>query len=89
MAKRRTTPELNLQAELPQVLSTDFNLFYKPQAEPVPAGLENFTKSLDAFVNQGLTKKVLADEKKEKNLNNIHHLIDIINRLNPTNLLRV
>ena len=69
MAKRRTTPELNLQAELPQVLSTDFNLFYKPQAEPVPAGLENFTKSLDAFVNQGLTKKVLADEKKEKNLN--------------------
>ena len=69
MAKRRTTPELNLQAELPQVLSTDFNLFYKPQAEPLPAGLENFTKSLDAFVNQGLTKKVLADEKKEKNLN--------------------
>ena len=28
MAKRRTTPELNLQKELPQVLSTDFNLFY-------------------------------------------------------------
>ena len=35
MAKRRTTPELNLPKELPQVLSTDFNLFYKPEAEPV------------------------------------------------------
>ena len=44
MAKRRTTPELNLQAELPQVLSTDFNLFYKPQAEPLTAGLENLQK---------------------------------------------
>ena len=31
MAKRRTTPELNLQAELPKFF-TDFNLFYKPQA---------------------------------------------------------
>ena len=46
MAKRRIKPELNLQPELPQVLSEDFNLFYKPQAEPLPAGLENFTKSL-------------------------------------------
>ncbi len=62
MAKRRTTPELNLQPELPKVLSQDFNLFYKPQAEPLTAGLEEFTKSLDSFVNQGLTKKVLADE---------------------------
>ena len=69
MAKRRTTPELNLQPELPKVLSQDFNLFYKPQVEPETAGLEEFTKSLDSFVNQGLTKKVLADEKKEKNLN--------------------
>ena len=69
MAKRRTTPELNLQPELPKVLSQDFNLFYKPQVEPEVAGMEEFTKSLDAFVNQGLTKKVLADEKEEQNLN--------------------
>ena len=69
MAKRRTTPDLNLQPELPKVLATDFNLFYKPQEEPETAGLQEFTKSLDAFVNQGLTKKVLADEKQEKNLN--------------------
>ena len=60
MAKRRTTPDLNLQPELPKVLATDFNLFYKPQAEPQVAGMEEFTKSLDAFVNQGLTKKSIS-----------------------------
>jgi len=29
MGRKRT--ELNLQAELPEVMSTDFNLFYKPE----------------------------------------------------------
>ena len=47
MAKRRTTPELNLQKELPKVLSTDFNLFYEPEAEPVDKSVDIFTKSLD------------------------------------------
>ena len=51
MAKRRTTPELNLQKELPQVLSTDFNLFYKPDVAPVDKSVDAFTKSLDAFVS--------------------------------------
>ena len=33
MARKKT--ELNLQAELPEVRSTDFNLFYKPQEKPI------------------------------------------------------
>ena len=34
MAKKRTTPELNLTPELPEVVSRDFNLFFKPDPEP-------------------------------------------------------
>ena len=33
MAKRRNTPELNLTPELPEVRSSDFNLFYKQEVE--------------------------------------------------------
>ena len=66
MAKRRIKPELNLQPELPQVLSEDFNLFYKPQEEPEIAGLKEFTASLDNFISDAGTKIVLSKELKEK-----------------------
>ena len=43
MAKGFNTPQLDLKRELPDVVSRDFNLFYKPEAEPEIAGLKNFT----------------------------------------------
>ncbi len=60
MAKRRTTPELNLQKELPQVLSTDFNLFYEPEAEPVDPikekneaqAIKDYNENRDKFAKQ-------------------------------------
>lgn len=65
----RQTPELNLQPELPQVVSRDFNLFYTPPKEPLPQGVEDFAKSLDNFVNKGLTESVIAGEIQEKKIN--------------------
>ena len=55
----RKTPELNLQPEEQKVLSQDFNLFYVPQENPLPAGMKEFTASLDNFVNGGATKAVI------------------------------
>ncbi len=69
MAKKRTTPELNLTPELPEVVSRDFNLFFKPDAEPEIAGLKEFTRSLDNFVNDAGTKLVLGEELEQKNIN--------------------
>ena len=43
------TPELDLKPEAPEVLSRDFNLFYRPEAEPLPAGLKEFASALDSF----------------------------------------
>ena len=65
----RKTPQLNLQAELPEVRSTDFNLFYKPQAKPVDKSVEVFTRSLDNFVNNAGTSLTLLAEAKEKEIN--------------------
>jgi len=65
----RQTPELNLQPELPQVVSRDFNLFYTPEKAPLPQGVEDFAKSLDRFVNQGLTESAIAGEIQEKKIN--------------------
>ena len=62
----RKTPELNLQPEEQKVLSQDFNLFYVPQENPLPAGMKEFTASLDNFVNGGATKAVLGAEVKMK-----------------------
>ena len=76
MAKRRTTPELNLQKELPQVLSTDFNLFYKPDVAPVDTSVEVFTKSLDAFVSGAGTDLVIAGEIKQKKENEAQAIKD-------------
>jgi len=62
----RKTPELNLQPEEQKVLSQDFNLFYVPQENPLPAGMKEFTASLDNFVNGGATKAVIGAEVKMK-----------------------
>ena len=67
MAKRdRRNPDLKLVPEEQKVLSTDFNLFYQPPEKPLPAGVESFTKSLDAFISGGATKAVLGAEVKMK-----------------------
>lgn len=65
MAERRN-PQLNLQPELPEVVSRDFNLFYKPEPKPEIAGVKELTDSLDRFVNDGGTKLVLSKEKEVK-----------------------
>jgi len=67
MARKKT--ELNLQAELPEVRSTDFNLFYKPQEAPIDDSVTNFAKSLDNFINGAGTGLVLSKELKDKQLN--------------------
>ena len=67
MAKRtRNIPDLNLEPEEQKVLSTDFNLFYRPQEEPLPAGMKEFTNALDNFVNGGASKAVIGAEVKLK-----------------------
>ena len=72
MARRKT--ELNLQAELPEVRSTDFNLFYRPEAKPVDKSIDLFTKSLNNFVNNAGTAMVLSAEKKKKKLMKLKQL---------------
>ena len=67
MGRKKT--ELNLQAELPEVRSTDFNLFYKPDIAPRDKSIDIFTKSIDNFVNNAGTAMVLNAEKKEKEVN--------------------
>ena len=64
MGRKKT--ELNFQAELPEVRSTDFNLFYKPEIAPRDKSIDIFTKSIDNFVNNAGTAMVLNAEKKEK-----------------------
>ncbi len=59
-------PILDLTPELPEVRSEDFNLFYKPETKPLPAGLEQFSRSLDAFVSDGLVDAYVIREKKKK-----------------------
>jgi len=64
--KGRKSPTLNLVPEEQKVLSTDFNMFYTPQEKPLPAGLKEFTTSLDNFVNGAGSKMVLGAEVKMK-----------------------
>lgn len=68
MAKKsdRNAIGLNLTPELPQVVSRDFNLFYTPQPEPLPAGVKEFASALDNFVNNGGTKATLLAEQEQK-----------------------
>ena len=62
----RSTPKLDLTPELTEPNSEDFNLFYKPETKPLPAGLEIFASSLDRFVNDGLVDAYVVGEKKKK-----------------------
>lgn len=73
MAKKsgRSPVELNLAPELPQVVSRDFNLFYEPKPEPLPAGVKEFASALDNFVKTGGTKAVLMAEQEEKTINSV------------------
>ena len=64
MGRKKT--EFNLQAELPEVRSTDVNLFYRPEVAPIDKSIDIFTKSIDNFVNNAGTAMVLNAEKKEK-----------------------
>ena len=65
---KRKTPDLDLTPEASEVVARDFNLFYKPEVEPVDPSVGIFLKSLDDFVNQAGTKLVMAGEKKEKDI---------------------
>ena len=65
----RKTPRLDLTPEKRQVLSSDFNLFYKPQAKPEIAGVKELTASLNNFVNDAGRKMVIASEVKQKKVN--------------------
>ena len=62
-------PTLDLKPEESLVLSTDFNLFYKPEVEPEIAGMKEFTASLSNFVDGALTRGNIAGEVKEKEVN--------------------
>ena len=76
MAKRRNTPNLELTPELTEVRSRDFNMFYRPDREPLPAGLENFTRSLDNFVNGAGSSMAIAKEVKDKKINSAKAIQD-------------
>ena len=60
------TPDLNLVPEAPEVLSRDFNLFYRPEEKPLPAGLKEFASALDRFSQRGAVQGALLAETKVK-----------------------
>jgi len=62
----RRTPELNLTPELPEVVSSDFNLFFRPQVAPQDESVQLLTKAMDNFVNDAGTKLVISSERKLK-----------------------
>ena len=67
MAKKKyEAPKLDLKPEEPEVLSRDFNLFYNPQEEPLPAGLKEFANSLESFSTKGAVQASLLSETKLK-----------------------
>ena len=72
----RKTPTLDLTPELPEVVSRDFNLFYRPEAEPEIAGMKEFTASLDNFVNGAGSAMVIASTVKEKKVNSAQAVKD-------------
>ena len=65
----RKTPTLELNPETRQVVAQDLNLFYRPEVAPQSQGVEEFTRSLDSWVNNAGTKLALAGEVKEKKVN--------------------
>ena len=69
MASKRQTPQLSLAPDLPEVVSRDFNLFYKPDVAPVDESVKVFTQSLDSFVNGGLSAMTIQKEQDQKKVN--------------------
>ena len=67
--KGRSTTELELNPEITQPLSSDFNLYYKPEAEPLPSGMKEFVEAVGNFAEGGATKGYLASEYKDKEIN--------------------
>ena len=72
----RKTPRLDLTPEKRQVLSSDFNLFYKPQAKPEIAGAKELYSSLNNFVNDAGKKMVIASEVREKKVSEAQAIKD-------------
>jgi hypothetical protein len=72
----RKTPQLNLAPEKRQVLSSDFNLFYKPQVKPEIAGAKELYSSLNNFVNDAGQKMVIASEVREKKVSEAQAIKD-------------
>lgn len=66
MASKRETPQLSLAPDLPDVVSRDFNLFYKPDVAPVDESVKVFTQALDSFVSGAGTSMVIQGEVKQK-----------------------
>ena len=60
------TPQLNLNPETSQVLSRDFNLFFKPEPEPVANGVKEFAQSLQSFSDGAVAKNVITSEIKKR-----------------------
>ena len=69
MAKRDPNAEFNQMPEM-TIETVDYNMFYKPEAKPVSAGLQQLSKSLAGLVpsltNYAITEEIKASEK-EKN----------------------
>jgi len=69
MAKRDPSAEFNQMPEM-TIETVDYNMFYKPEAKPVSAGLQQLSKSLAGLVpsltNYAITEEIKASEK-EKN----------------------
>ena len=72
----RMTPRLDLTPEKRQVLSSDFNLFYKPQAKPEIAGAKELYSSLNNFINDAGQKMVIASEVREKKVSEAQAIKD-------------
>lgn len=66
MPKKIIAPELNLKPEETQVLSNDFNLFYKPTPLEVDPTISKFTRELDAFNKNVVYKEAIIQTAKEK-----------------------
>ena len=69
MAKRDPNADFNQMPEM-TIETVDYNMFYKPEAKPVSAGLQQLSKSLAGLVpsltNYAITEEIKASEK-EKN----------------------
>ena len=63
------TPTLDLSPEVSQVVSRDFNLFFKPEQAPEDTSVDVFAKELVSFNNNVVNPNVINAEVKEKKVN--------------------